>query len=91
MHLQPHVIRQTSPKVERIAMNKKTSLPSHRVYAVTHDDRQSYWRAIGAIWPHSDGNGFNMQLDYLPLNGADIVIRKPKPGDDDAELPSNPA
>jgi hypothetical protein len=27
---------------------------------------------------HSDGWGFNVKLDYLPLNGAEIVIRKPK-------------
>jgi hypothetical protein len=70
-------------------MNKKASPPSHRVYAVTNDGKQSYWRAIGAVWPHSDGEGFNMKLDYLPLNSADIVIRKPRPGVDDAEaLPS---
>jgi hypothetical protein len=70
-------------------MNKKANPPSHRVYAVTNDGKQSYWRAIGAVWPHSDGEGFNMKLDYLPLNSADIVIRKPRPGVDDAEaLPS---
>ena len=40
--------------------------------------KQSYWRAIGAVWPHGDGEGFNLKLDYLPLNGAEIVIRKPK-------------
>ena len=48
------------------------------VYAVTKNGKQSYWRAIGAVWPHSDGGGFNLKLDYLPLNGAEIVIRKPK-------------
>lgn len=42
-------------------------------------------RPIGAVWPHSDGEGFNMKLDYLPLNGAEMVIRKPKPGADEAE------
>ncbi len=29
--------------------------------------------------------GFNLKLDYLPLNGADIVIRKPKGDVDQAE------
>ena len=59
-------------------MSKSSNLPSHRVYAVTRDGRQSYWNVIGAAWPHGDGEGFNVKLDYLPLNGADIVIRKPK-------------
>jgi hypothetical protein len=59
-------------------MSKSTNRPSHRVYAVTKSDKQSYWRAIGAAWPHGDGEGFNVKLDYLPLNDAEIVIRKPK-------------
>ena len=72
-------------------MSKKPSPPSHRVYAVTHDGKQSYWHLIGAVWPHGDGEGFNMKLDYLPLNGAEIVIRKPKPGADEAEAPPDAA
>jgi hypothetical protein len=60
-------------------MSKTANPPSHRVYAVTKEGKQSYWHAIGAIWPHGDGQGFNMKLDYLPLNSdAEIVIRKPK-------------
>jgi hypothetical protein len=47
-------------------MSKTNNLPSHRVYAVTKEGKQSYWRAIGAVWPHGDGQGFNMKLDYLP-------------------------
>jgi hypothetical protein len=64
-------------------MSKTTTLPSHRVYAVTRNGKMSYWQAIGAVWPHGDGEGFNLKLDYLPLNGADIVIRKPKAEDAD--------
>ena len=52
--------------------------PSHRVYAVTKREDKSFWREIGAAWAHGDGDGFNLALDYLPLNGAEIVIRKPK-------------
>jgi hypothetical protein len=59
-------------------MSKRNNPPSHRVYAVTRVGKQSYWRAIGAAWPHEDANGFNIKLDLLPLNGADIVIRMPK-------------
>ncbi len=66
-------------------MSKSTNRPSHRVYAVTKDGTQKYWRAIGAAWAHSDGEGFNLKLDYLPLNGAEIVVRKPKAETEQAE------
>jgi hypothetical protein len=70
-------------------MSKNTNPPSHRVYAVTKVGKQSYWRAIGAVWPHGDGEGFNMKLDYLPLNpDAEIVIRKPKAEAEEAEAPA---
>jgi len=59
-------------------MSKTTSRPSHRVYAVTKNGEKNFWQPIGAAWAHGDGEGFNLKLDYLPLNGAEIVIRKPK-------------
>jgi hypothetical protein len=52
--------------------------PSHRVYAVTKNGEKSYWTEIGAAWSHQDGKGFNVKLDYLPLTGAEIVIREPR-------------
>jgi hypothetical protein len=51
------------------------SRPTHRVYAVTKNGDKKYWQPIGALWAHQDGQGFNQRLDYLPLNGAQIVIR----------------
>jgi hypothetical protein len=59
-------------------MSKITNRPSHRVYAVTKNGERNFWHPIGAAWAHGDGEGFNLKLDYLPLNGAEIVIRKPK-------------
>ena len=58
--------------------NSKPNRPSHRVYAVTKTGEKSRWNEIGAAWSHADGQGFNLKLDYLPLNGAEIVIREPK-------------
>jgi hypothetical protein len=52
--------------------------PTHRVYAVTKNGDKSFWTEIGAAWSHQDGKGFNVKLDYLPLNGAEIVIREPR-------------
>ncbi len=64
-------------------MIKTSNPPSHRVYAVEKKTgKRDFWRAIGAAWAHQDGNGFNLKLDYLPLNGSELVIRKPK--DDEA-------
>jgi hypothetical protein len=65
-------------------MSKNTNPPSHRVYAVTKNGKRNFWQPIGAVWPHSDGEGFNLKLDYLPLNDAEIVIRKPKAEEADA-------
>ena len=65
--------------------NTEKNQPTHRVYAVTREGKKSYWRAIGAAWAHKDGEGFGLTLDYLPLNGADIVIRKPKAEEADTE------
>lgn len=72
-------------------MSNSTNRPTHRVYAVTRNGKQSYWRAIGAVWAHSDGEGFNLKLNYLPLNGAEIKIRKPKADEADAALESEAA
>ena len=52
--------------------------PTHRVYAVRKAGGKGHWSEIGAAWAHQDGKGFNVKLDYLPLNGAEIVIREPK-------------
>jgi hypothetical protein len=56
--------------------------PTHRLYAVEKRNGKNYWRPIGAAWAHSDGEGFGVALDYLPLNGAEIVMRKPKADDE---------
>jgi hypothetical protein len=58
-------------------MSKTDNRPSHRAYAVTKNGERCFWQPIGAAWVHSDGWGFNLKLDYLPLNGAEIVLRKP--------------
>lgn len=64
-------------KRKELSMSNYTtsSRPTHRIYAVTKKGDQKIWRAIGALWPHGDGKGFNHKLDCLPLNGAEIVIR----------------
>ena len=59
--------------------NTSPNKPSHRVYAVTkRKSGENDWTEIGAVWAHGDGKGFNLKLDYLPLNGGELVIREPK-------------
>jgi hypothetical protein len=59
--------------------------PTHRLYAVEKRKGKTYWRPIGAAWAHSDGEGFGIALDYLPLNGAEIVMRTPLPAEDEQD------
>jgi opacity protein-like surface antigen len=44
------------------------------------------WTKLGAAWAHKDGEGFNIQLNFMPL-GAEgrFVVRKVKPK---AEVPA---
>ena len=34
------------------------------------------WTPIGAAWPHKTGDGFNLQITMVPLNGL-ITLRVP--------------
>lgn len=58
-------------------MTKETNKtrPTHRVYAVSRNGEKKYWKPIGAMWKHADANGYNLRIDYLPLNDAEIVVR----------------
>jgi hypothetical protein len=59
------------------AMTKETTKtrPTHRVYAVTKNGESKFWQPIGAMWAHADAKGFNLRIDYQPLNDAEIVVR----------------
>jgi hypothetical protein len=82
----------SNSKRKDITMSNTSKRPSHRVYAVTNNDKgKDFWREIGAAWAHKDGEGFNLKLDFLPLNGAEIVIRKPKAEEADTTTPSSAA
>lgn len=59
------------------------SRPTHRLYAVTKSGEKKFWQPVGALWAHADSKGFNLRIDYLPLNEAELVIRVK--GDEQAE------
>lgn len=62
----------------RKPMNRNhTNRPSHAVYVVEGEGDTAYWTKVGSAWPHQDGEGLNIALTVLPLNGR-LVVRKPK-------------
>ena len=57
--------------------------PSHLVYHVEEreGDEPNSWTQIGAMWPHKDGKGWNMQLQFLPVGTTGkltIRVNEPK-------------
>jgi hypothetical protein len=67
------------------------SEPSHIAYVVnevTKDGKKkSYWRAVGAVWPHKNGDGFDVVIhDRLAVSGR-ITCTVPK--DDEADEPAS--
>ena len=57
-------------------MNRKLTKP-YAVYVVEGEGDAAFWTKLGAAWAHEDGEGFNIQLTAMPLNGR-LVVRKPK-------------
>lgn len=58
--------------------------PTHVAYQVRdREGQKGIWTRIGAAWPHADGNGFNIQLDCVPLDGRVTlrVVTDKKDGD----------
>jgi hypothetical protein len=65
------------PTLEDAIMAK----PAYRAYTVIkRDDKDDYWLNVGACYPHDDGDGFNLLLNALPVDGK-LVLRtyKEKP------------
>lgn len=40
------------------------------------EGQKGFWSRIGSAWSNSDGKGFSIQLDSIPLDGR-IVLRLP--------------
>ena len=56
--------------------DRQPAAPTHRAYSVIRREGQDdYWLNIGLAFPHKDGNGFNIVLQALPLDGK-IVCRE---------------
>lgn len=63
--------------------------PIYQAYTVIKREGQDdYWLNVGAAFSHADGNGLNVLLQALPINGK-LVLRPPK--DDDEKKPAKTA
>jgi hypothetical protein len=62
-------------KEHRMA-DKEQKQPTHRAYSVIRREGQDdFWLNLGLVFPHKDGNGFNIMLQAFPLDGK-IVCRE---------------
>ncbi len=51
------------------------SAPAYRAYTVIkREGKEDYWLNLGIVFQHEDGEGFNLLLQALPLDGK-IVLR----------------
>lgn len=64
---------------------------AYRAYTVIKREGQDdFWLAIGAAFMHQDGDGYNVVLQALPIDGK-VVLRLPKddpPGEQSARADS---
>lgn len=60
--------------------NRKPNRPSHTVFMVEGDGDNATWLELGALWPHTKSNGFNLSLKAVPVaRDARLVILPYKP------------
>lgn len=57
--------------------DQKSKSPSHIAYQVREGAETSHFNRIGAAFAHADGQGFNLRLDSLPVDGR-ITLRTAK-------------
>ncbi|MBP0618257.1 hypothetical protein [Jiella mangrovi] len=67
-----------------MSSKSKATAPTHAVYVVEGEGDRAFWTKIGSGWRHDDGDGFNLRLSALPLDGR-LIIRKTK-AKSDAEV-----
>jgi len=59
--------------------------PAFRAFTVVkREGADDFWLPIGAAFPHQDGEGFNLVLQALPIDGR-VVLRTPKDESDSGQ------
>lgn len=73
----PAAVAQTAPSANRF------DAYSVRDYEA-NGEKKSEWTRIGVAFPHSDGKGYNVLLQAVPLDGK-MVLRLHEEKEDSAE------
>lgn len=47
-----------------------------RYQVKNREGKKAIWTRIGSAWAHADGEGFNIQLDAVPIDGK-VTLRVP--------------
>ncbi len=50
----------------------KSNKPTHKAWHVkpsAQEGAKGFWNPIGVAWPWNNGEGFNVQLDCVPVDG----------------------
>ncbi|WP_288132425.1 hypothetical protein [Accumulibacter sp.] len=48
--------------------------PAFTAYTVTGDGSKAYWTRIGSAWLQNHSEGYNLDLQALPVNGRIILV-----------------
>ena len=66
---------------ERSDDTQAVNVPTHGAFVVEGEGDNAFWTRIGAAWAHRDGQGFNVSLSAVPLNGRLVLrVRKDREG-----------
>lgn len=63
--------------------NKSPDFIAYAVVNRADAEAKARWREIGTAWLHNDGNGLQLRLDALPVDGV-VTLRAPLPPKGDA-------
>ncbi len=62
--------------------------PTHTAYVVTEpkkgSERRAQWHSVGAVWPHRNGNGFDLVIPAgISVSGRIVCVERKdeQPGD----------
>jgi hypothetical protein len=66
-------------------------IPTHIAYALKRQGRNARWLEIGVASPHSDGKGYDVLLDRMPVGGfsGHVLVRAKDAKLDDPETSSS--
>jgi len=63
------------------------AMPAYRAYTVIkREGKEDFWLNLGVAFAHEDGEGFNLLLQALPIDGK-LVLRRYKEEEEEQQQP----